>query len=148
MGKPVEISSINDAQALGISIVHQELNLLKDLTVAENIYIGRENMNGILLDKKAQNERAQAHLDALNIKLDATHNVGRMTVAKQQMVEIAKALSYDNIRILILDGPQRRCRTSKLRTCSPLCAHALARWALFIFPLHGGIEANQRPSLS
>ena len=105
MGKPVEISSINDAQALGISIVHQELNLLKDLTVAENIYIGRENMNGILLDKKAQNERAQAHLDALNIKLDATHNVGRMTVAKQQMVEIAKALSYDNIRILILDEP-------------------------------------------
>lgn len=105
MGKPVEINSIKDAQDLGISIVHQELNLLKDLTVAENIFIGREDMKGILLDKKAQNKRAQDHLDSLNIRLDATQNVGKMTVAKQQMVEIAKALSYDNTRILILDEP-------------------------------------------
>ena len=105
MGKPAHITSIKDAQDLGISIVHQELNLLKDLSVAENIFIGRENMNGILLDKKAQNKRAQDHLDSLNIKLDVTQNVGRMTVAKQQMVEIAKALSYENTRILILDEP-------------------------------------------
>ncbi len=105
MGKPVQISNIKDAQDLGISIVHQELNLLKDLTVAENIFIGREDMNGFLLDKKAQNKRAQDHLDALNINLVATQNVGKMTVAKQQMVEIAKALSYENTRILILDEP-------------------------------------------
>ncbi|MGI6688768.1 MAG: sugar ABC transporter ATP-binding protein [Christensenellales bacterium] len=105
MGKQVEIPSIKHAQDLGISIVHQELNLLKDLTVAENIYIGREDMNGFLLDKKAQNKRAQDHLDSLNINLKATQNVGKMTVAKQQMVEIAKALSYDNTRILILDEP-------------------------------------------
>jgi ribose transport system ATP-binding protein len=105
MGKPVHITSIQDAQNLGISIVHQELNLLKDLTVAENIFIGREDMKGFLLDKKAQNKRTQDYLDSLNIKLDATQNVGRMTVAKQQMVEIAKALSYDNTRILILDEP-------------------------------------------
>ncbi len=105
MGKPVEINNIKDAQDLGISIVHQELNLLKDLTVAENIFIGRENMNGMLLDKKAQNKRTQDHLDSLNINLKATQNVGKMTVAKQQMVEIAKALSYDNTRILILDEP-------------------------------------------
>ncbi|MDD4080978.1 MAG: sugar ABC transporter ATP-binding protein [Eubacteriales bacterium] len=105
MGKPVEIRSTKDAQNLGISIVHQELNLLKDLTVAENVYIGRENMNGFLLDKKAQNKRAQEFLDRLNLNIKATQNVGRMTVAKQQMVEIAKALSYENTRILILDEP-------------------------------------------
>ncbi|NLG56942.1 MAG: sugar ABC transporter ATP-binding protein [Clostridiales bacterium] len=105
MGKPVEIRSAKDAQDLGISIVHQELNLLKDLTVAENIYIGRENMNGILLDKKAQNKRAQDFLDQLNLNIKATQNVGKLTVAKQQMVEIAKALSHENTRILILDEP-------------------------------------------
>ena len=104
-GKPVEIRNAKDAQDLGISIVHQELNLLKDLTVAENIYIGRENMNGILLDKKAQNKRAQDFLDQLNLNIKATQNVGKLTVAKQQMVEIAKALSHENTRILILDEP-------------------------------------------
>jgi ribose transport system ATP-binding protein len=105
MGKQVEITSARQAQELGISIVHQELNLLKDLTVAENIYIGRESMNGILLDKKEQNRRTQEFLDHLNLDLKAEQNVGKMTVAKQQMVEIAKALSYDNIRVLILDEP-------------------------------------------
>ncbi len=105
MGKPVEIRDAKEAQDLGISIVHQELNLLKDLTVAENIYIGRESMQGILLDKKAQNKRTQAFLDHLNLNLKATQNVGKLTVAKQQMVEIAKALSHDNTRILILDEP-------------------------------------------
>ena len=105
MGRQVDITDARQAQELGISIVHQELNLLKDLTVAENIFIGRESMNGILLDKKEQNRRTQEFLNHLNLDLKAEQNVGKMTVAKQQMVEIAKALSYDNIRVLILDEP-------------------------------------------
>ena len=105
MGKPVEVRDAREAQDLGISIVHQELNLMKDLSVAENIFIGRESMKSGLLDKKSQNERAQQLLDSLGITIPATANVGQLTVAKQQMVEIAKALSHENTRVLILDEP-------------------------------------------
>jgi len=104
-GKPVEIQNTRDAQALGISIIHQELNLMKDLTVAENIYIGRESMKGGILDKATQNKRAAMLLESLNIKISPLQIVGKLTVAKQQMVEIAKALSYNNTRILIMDEP-------------------------------------------
>ena len=105
MGQDVEIHDASQAQQLGISIVHQELNLMKDLTVAENIFIGRESMHGILLDKKKQNQATKELLDHLNIPISPTTVVGRLTVAKQQMVEIAKALSYENTRILIMDEP-------------------------------------------
>lgn len=104
-GCPVEIHNTRDAQALGISIIHQELNLMKDLTVAENIYIGRESLHGRFLDKKTQNLRTAQLLSSLNIDLSPLTVVGNLTVAKQQMVEIAKALSYQNTRILIMDEP-------------------------------------------
>lgn len=104
-GQEVKIDNTRDAQALGISIIHQELNLMKDLTVAENIYIGRESMRGAFLNKNAQNQRAAALLEKLNIKLSPLQIVGELSVAKQQMVEIAKALSYNNTRILIMDEP-------------------------------------------
>jgi ribose transport system ATP-binding protein len=104
-GKEVTIHSPYEAQHLGLCIIHQELNLLRDLTVAENIYIGREAMNGVFLDKKEQNRRAQELLDSLNIRIDATTEVKRLTVAKQQMVEIAKALSFPSTRIMVMDEP-------------------------------------------
>ncbi len=104
-GKEVEINSPAEAQHLGISIIHQELNLLKDLTVAENIFIGRESTRGIFLNKKEQNKKAQELLDSLNLKLSATMPIKRLTVAKQQMVEIAKALSFPSTRIMIMDEP-------------------------------------------
>ena len=104
-GKEVEIHSPAEAQSLGISIIHQELNLLKDLTVAENIFIGRESTTGLFLNKKEQNRKAQKLLDSLNLKLSATTPVKRLTVAKQQMVEIAKALSFPSTRIMIMDEP-------------------------------------------
>ena len=104
-GKEVDIHSPAEAQGLGISIIHQELNLLKDLTVAENIFIGRESTRGLFLNKKEQNKKAQELLDSLNLKLSATTPIKRLTVAKQQMVEIAKALSFPSTRIMIMDEP-------------------------------------------
>ncbi|MBQ3080595.1 MAG: sugar ABC transporter ATP-binding protein [Clostridia bacterium] len=104
-GTRVRIHNTRDAQALGISIIHQELNLMKDLTVAENIFIGRESMKGGLLNKAEQNEKTARLLNSLNIALSPNTIVGKLTVAKQQMVEIAKALSYNNTRILIMDEP-------------------------------------------
>ena len=113
-GKPVQIHNTRDAQALGISIIHQELNLMKDLTVAENIFIGREPMNGILLDKHKQNQMAAELLSSLSIDIAPTTIVGTLTVARQQMVEIAKALSYDNTRILIMDEPSAALTESEI----------------------------------
>ena len=104
-GKPVEIHNAREAQQLGISIIHQELNLMQDLTVAENIFIGREPMKGFLLDQRKQNQMAREMLTSLSMDINPVIPMKQLTVAKQQMVEIAKALSYQNTRILIMDEP-------------------------------------------
>ncbi len=104
-GENIEINGPRDAQAKGISIVHQELNLMQDLTVAENIYIGREPAKAGFLKKEEQNRMTQELLDSLHLDIKPTTQVRRLTVAKQQMVEIAKALSYNNTKVLIMDEP-------------------------------------------
>ncbi len=104
-GKQVEIHSPRDAQSLGICIVHQELNLMQHLTVAENIYIGREPMKGLFVDKAKQNAMTQELFDKLHLELDPKAVVKTLSVAKQQMVEITKALSHENTKLLILDEP-------------------------------------------
>ena len=105
-GRPVEPRSPREAQALGIGIIHQELNLMRHLTAAQNIFIGREPHRRLrlLLDEDALNANAQRIFERLNLALDPRTPVGELTVAKQQMVEIAKALSFDS-RVLIMDEP-------------------------------------------
>lgn len=94
------------ALEMGIGIVHQELNMMDHLTVAQNIFIGREFMgkSGLLLDRREQNRQAELLFKRLKMDIDPTEEVGRLTVGKQQMVEIAKAVSH-RLRILILDEP-------------------------------------------
>ena len=104
-GKQVDVRNPRDAQNLGIHIVHQELNLMQHLTVAENIYIGREPMKGPFVDATKQNTMTQALFDSLHLDLDPKAVVKTLSVAKQQMVEIAKALSHENTKLLILDEP-------------------------------------------
>ena len=104
-GEQIEIHGPKDAQNRGICIVHQELNLMQHLTVADNIFIGRESTKGIFLDKADQNRRTQELLDSLHLTIDPKAEVRTLSVAKQQMVEIAKALSYNDTKILILDEP-------------------------------------------
>ena len=105
-GRPVDIESPAHAQALAIGIVHQELHLMPHLSAAQNIYIGREprKSGGWLLDEAQLNRNAQALFDRLHLKLDPATPVSRLTVARQQMVEIAKALSHKS-RVLIMDEP-------------------------------------------
>jgi ribose transport system ATP-binding protein len=103
-GAPVQITSPRAAQALGIGIVHQELNLLPHLSAAQNIFIGREPRRGWWLDEQRLNANARALFERLNLRLDPRVCVGELTVARQQMVEIAKALSHDS-RVLIMDEP-------------------------------------------
>ncbi|WP_250454124.1 sugar ABC transporter ATP-binding protein [Caballeronia sp. ATUFL_M2_KS44] len=105
-GQPVEFTSPREAQALGIGIIHQELHLMNHLTVAQNIFIGREprKLMGLLLDEDKLNEAARDILSRMHVNLDPRTIVGTLTVASQQMVEIAKALSFDS-RVLIMDEP-------------------------------------------
>ena len=105
-GNPAAPATPRDAQELGIGIIHQELSLMPDLTAAQNILIGREPRRaaGLLLDENALNARAGEILRSMRLGLDPTTPVSELTIAKQQMVEIAKALSYRS-RILIMDEP-------------------------------------------
>ena len=105
-GKEVNITSPHMAQELGISIIHQELNLMPHLTVAQNIFIGREPRSKFpfALDDKLANQQTERILNMLNLQLSPTMKVADLTVAKQQMVEIAKALSF-NAKILVMDEP-------------------------------------------
>lgn len=105
-GKEVEIPNPRAAQALGISMIHQELNLMPHLTLAQNVFIGREPRQGVrfVLAEKQINAQTQALFDSMHLKLDPRTRVADLTVATQQMVEIAKALSFDS-QVLIMDEP-------------------------------------------
>src|SRR5690606_26427580 len=103
-GMPVEITAPRQAQDLGISIIHQELALMRDLTAAQNIFIGREPRRFGILDETRLNRDAATIFASMNLRLDPTIKVETLTIAKQQMVEIAKALSYRS-RVLIMDEP-------------------------------------------
>ncbi|MGA2975565.1 MAG: sugar ABC transporter ATP-binding protein [Spirochaetia bacterium] len=94
------------ALEMGIGIIHQELNMMYHLTVAQNIFIGREStqLGGVFLDKREQTRRAEALFKHLKMNIDPDEPLGRLSVGKQQMVEIAKAVSH-SLRILILDEP-------------------------------------------
>ena len=105
-GQPVDIDSPRAAQALGIGIIHQELNLMNHLSAAQNIFIGREPRGrlGLFIDEEAMRAETQRIFERMNLRLDPRTPVGELTVARQQMVEIAKALSFDS-RVLIMDEP-------------------------------------------
>ncbi|MFD3443508.1 sugar ABC transporter ATP-binding protein [Microbacteriaceae bacterium 4G12] len=114
-GAEVDIDSPKTAQTLGISIIHQEMNLMPHLTIAQNIYIGREPRGGVFLRERALNRKATELLQRLGIALDPREIVGNLTVAKQQMVEIAKALSFD-AKVLIMDEPTSALTESETET--------------------------------
>lgn len=103
-GQVVDNMNTKKAQELGISIIHQELNLCAHLTVAQNIFLGREITGYGMLSARKMNAEAKKILTSLNIDIDPEMIVGDMPVSKQQMVEIAKALST-NSKILIMDEP-------------------------------------------
>lgn len=104
-GQHVQINSPHEAQRLGISIIYQEFNLLPDLTVAENVFLGREPRTRLgWLDVKGLEEQAREVLASLGLELEPHIKLERLSVAQQQMVEIAKALSL-NAEVVIMDEP-------------------------------------------
>ena len=110
-GKEVSIRSPQHAQEMGISTVYQEVNLCPNLTIAENILIGREPMKWGSIDWKTMNSMARQILHGLDIDIDVTQTLGSCSVAIQQMAAIARSFEISSARILILDEP-----TSSLTT--------------------------------
>ena len=104
-GVPVTPDSPRAAQDLGIGIIHQELSLMNDLTAAQNVLIGREPRRSFgRLDEAALNKQTADIFASLNLALDPRTQVGTQTIARQQLIEIAKALSYKP-RVLVMDEP-------------------------------------------
>ena len=103
-GQKVDFKGTKDAQAAGIAAVYQHPTSYPDLSVAENIFMGHEIIKNHMIQWKAMNEEANKLLKELNADFDATAEMGTLSVAQQQMVEIAKALST-NAKIIILDEP-------------------------------------------
>ncbi len=104
-GQPLELKGPRDAQLKGIAIIHQELNLVQELTIAENIFLGREPVMGLgNLDWKRLNAGAERLLARLGVTASPKTRVASLSVGQQQMVEIAKALSFD-AGVIIMDEP-------------------------------------------
>ncbi|MCC7209926.1 MAG: sugar ABC transporter ATP-binding protein [Anaerolineae bacterium] len=104
-GVPVAFHSPGDAQASGIAMIHQELNLVPELTVYENIFLGREIRTRLgTIDRRAMRREAEALMARLGLDIDTNRHIDRLRVGQQQLVEIAKALSL-NSRIIIMDEP-------------------------------------------
>jgi ribose transport system ATP-binding protein len=105
-GKPVKITSVNDAMDLGIAFIHQELNVLDNLDVGANVFLGREPLISPfgLVDNNKIHADTEPYLKRLGLNISSRTRLDRLSIAQQQMVEIAKALSL-NARIIIMDEP-------------------------------------------
>lgn len=113
-GEPAADLTPKKAQELGVAIIHQELNMCAHLSVAENIFLGREKTHSGVLSNKEMERQAKVILDRLNIDISPDTIVGDLAVSKQQMVEIAKALST-NAKILIMDEPTSALTSKEIR---------------------------------
>lgn len=136
-GKETEINGVREAQTLGISIIHQEISLLPDRTIAQNIFLGREPVKKVFknIDKKKMEEDSQKLLNELKIDLSSTDMVRDLSIAKQQMVEVVKALSFKT-RILIMDEPTSSLTEKEIDSLFEIIAKLKAQGVGIIYISH------------
>ncbi|AZO95818.1 sugar ABC transporter ATP-binding protein [Halocella sp. SP3-1] len=114
-GEETTFFSTRDAQQKGIGIIHQELNLFEDLTVAQNLFMTRESVkHGLMLDQKKHYQETRAVLNRLKQDIDPQTKVGNLRAGQQQIVEIAKSLLQDNLHVLIMDEPTSSLSSSEV----------------------------------
>lgn len=114
-GEPARIDSVQDAYDLGIGIIHQEIMMVPELSIAENIFLGREPLTKSgLIDKAKMIEISQKSIERLGLELDVSKPVGELTIAQQQLVEIAKAVTFE-IKMLVMDEPTSSLTGSDIR---------------------------------
>ncbi len=144
-GKPVTIRSVNDATQYGIGFVHQELNVLDNVDVAGNIYLGREPIIGgplRLINRGKIHADAAGFMKRLGISVPTTTLVGDLPIAYQQMVEIAKALSMDT-RVLLLDEPTSSLTLSETETLLKICKDLRTQGVSIIYISHRLSEVKE-----
>ncbi len=141
-GQKVQIDSVSKAHELGISIIMQELNLCGHLSVADNIFIGRAHTKGLFIDDKKMHQEAKKILDGLGIDLDTYAQVDSLSVAQQQMVEIAKAISF-NSKILVLDEPSATLTEREIDQLFGIIRRLQAQGVGMVYISHRMAELNQ-----
>ena len=141
-GEEVSVDSITKAHNLGISIIFQELTLCRHMTVADNIFIGRPHVKGGFINDRAMHEAAAQILADLGIDIDTHTIVAHLSVAKQQMVEIAKAISYDS-RILVLDEPSATLTEREIQQLFEIIRNLQKKGVGMVYISHRMEELNQ-----
>lgn len=134
-GQPVVLPPNGQAEAMGIVLIHQELNLAEHLTVAESIFLGREIKRLGFLDVTQMRERARAVMETLHVHVDPDARIGTLSVADKQMVEIAKAISRD-ARVLIMDEPTAVLSVGETQTLFEQIRRLVGRGVAVIFISH------------
>jgi len=128
-------TNVRDAEKAGIAVIYQELSLVKDLSVAENIFLGREPRRFGVINWEKLYSRAQALLDDLHLTIDPLTPVGNLGIGQQQLVEIAKALSQD-ARIVVLDEPTAALTDAEVETLFGILNKLRARGVAMIYISH------------
>ncbi|MFZ2539518.1 MAG: sugar ABC transporter ATP-binding protein [Oscillospiraceae bacterium] len=134
-GKKVEYNSTKDAQNLGISMIYQEFNLVPDLTVAENIFLGKFPMKAGILDWTKLYKDTQTLLDTLGLKISPRTKIAKLSVAQMQMVEIAKCLSV-NSKIIIMDEPTAALTNEEIGKLFKIIKELVAKSISIIYISH------------
>src|SRR5919112_5379580 len=137
-GAPATIKGVSDATKYGVAFIHQELNVLDNLDVAANVYLGREPTRGgplRLVDRGKMEEDTKKHLARLGLNIEPDTPLARLSIAQQQMVEIAKALSLD-ARILIMDEPTSSLTLSETERLMSVVKELRAQGVSIIYISH------------
>jgi ribose transport system ATP-binding protein len=134
-GHAVALASVGAAQSLGISLIHQELNLADNLDVAGNVFLGREPRHWGLVDDKAMHAATQAVLDRLAADFKADAPVAELSLGRRQLVEIAKALSLD-ARLIIMDEPTSSLSAHEAETLFQVIADLKSRGLAILYISH------------
>jgi erythritol transport system ATP-binding protein len=140
-GEPVVLSGPRDAADRGVSIIHQELSLFPNLSIADNLYMGRErSRNGFTVDQRAQHARTRELLERLEEPLDPKTPVGVLRLGQQQLVEIAKALLQE-ARVLIMDEPTSALSAPEVEVLFRVIRELTAQGVAIIYISHHMEEA-------
>jgi len=134
-GKTVTLPPYGEAEAMGIVLIHQELNLAEHLKVVDSIFLGREIARAGIMNKRLMLEKAKALLNTLHVGIDPNARIDTLTVADKQMVEIAKAISRD-ARVLIMDEPTAVLSLAETQTLFEQIRRLTARGVAIIFISH------------
>jgi len=141
-GKPAEIHGVGDALNLGIALIHQELNLCSNLSVAANIFLGREKNQLGWIDQSSLNQQAAKYLEQVGLGIDPRSLVADLSIGQQQLIEIAKALSCD-AKLLIMDEPTSSLSGREVDCLFEVIASLRQRGVSIVYISHRLSEVSQ-----